>query len=498
MPLPPGANASIILAKVVTTRLFGSDVGQDRRSSVRTGTAGRVPTRRASDRKIRAKVFGATEGGIKMCAHQMWLSPWHLRDVLKSLHVWRFAGAAFALLLSWPAAAQTTTYCDSTFNNVDWMVPLQYFSNPAGGSVSGIFTPAGGTSIVPALPCLPNNSYRSVTDVVPANGSVLGVHIYNPTSGLGTYNPKTSGAIATIAVSIDYECPNSNGSCPNTEGQAFGPALMQNGKYFVANKNGSGTNQSSWTSFPGSPLTAADFYEVQANGTTNSTNPDFSGAGAPINCGFYTANSSSGAGYTNHAGYDNWVCTITPVGYLKVCKVAGPGVAVGTSFTFTTGSSKFTVPAGPAPGGTCAIGPSLPVGTNVTVTEAIPSGDAVSSITAAPPGQLVSENLAAGTVTVTIGSGVTEVTYTDYATMGYLEICKQGDLDTKGNFTFTVNPGNWDRSRSRPGIARRRYKSPLARWSSQKRRPPASSCPAAPPSPRANRGRAISLSRPRR
>ncbi len=134
----------------------------------------------------------------------------------------------------------------------------------------------------------------------------------------------------------------------------------------------------------------------------------------------------------------------TPVeGLLKVCKAAGPGVTVGTPFTFTADSSPpISVPAGSAPGGTCVLGPSFPVGTNVTVTETIPAGDAVSSITVAPPGQLGSTNLATGTANVTIGSGVTEVTYTDYSTVGYLEICKQGDLDTKGNFTFTVNPGN--------------------------------------------------------
>jgi hypothetical protein len=133
---------------------------------------------------------------------------------------------------------------------------------------------------------------------------------------------------------------------------------------------------------------------------------------------------------------------VNPNGLLKICKVAGPGIAVGTPFTFTAGSSPVTVPAGPAPGGTCALGPSLAVGTNATVIETIPSGDAVSNITVAPPGQSVSTNLATGTATVTIGSGVTEVTYTDYTTMGYLEICKQGDVNTKGNFSFTVNPGN--------------------------------------------------------
>src|SRR5207244_2428965 len=60
-------------------------------------------------------------------------------------------------------------------------------------------------------------------------------------------------------------------------------------------------------------------------------------------------------------------------GILKVCKVAGPGIAVGTPFTFTAGSSTFTVPAGPPPGGTCVVGPRFPVGSNVAVVETIPA-----------------------------------------------------------------------------------------------------------------------------
>lgn len=127
-------------------------------------------------------------------------------------------------------------------------------------------------------------------------------------------------------------------------------------------------------------------------------------------------------------------------GTLKICKVAGPGVAIGTLFTFHVGSQVVMVPAGPAPGGTCEIGPSFPVGLPVTVAEQIPAGDAVSAITVAPASQLANgPSLAGGSVTVTVGPGVTEVTYTNART-GYLEICKRGDV--KGSFTFHVNPGN--------------------------------------------------------
>jgi hypothetical protein len=125
--------------------------------------------------------------------------------------------------------------------------------------------------------------------------------------------------------------------------------------------------------------------------------------------------------------------------------VAGTGITVGTPFNFNISTSTshgvLTVPAGPAPGGTCMIGRSYPVGTQVDVTEAPMTGVTVSSITVAvgPPGHVVTTNLPGRGVSVVIGNGVTEVTFTDQRT-GFLEICKQGDV--KGSFTFTVNPGN--------------------------------------------------------
>ncbi len=134
---------------------------------------------------------------------------------------------------------------------------------------------------------------------------------------------------------------------------------------------------------------------------------------------------------------------VTPAGgkaVIKVCKVAGPGIAVGAPFTFGAGSASFSVPAGPPPGGYCVVGTTAAVGATATVSETIPSGTAVSSITVAPPSALSgTPNLAAGTVNVTVAGGVTEVTYTDYKNTGYLEICKTGDV--KGNYTFHVDPG---------------------------------------------------------
>lgn len=96
-------------------------------------------------------------------------------------------------------------------------------------------------------------------------------------------------------------------------------------------------------------------------------------------------------------------------GILKVCKLAGAGVATGTVFNFTVAGQPLTVAAG-----SCEQAGSFPVGTHVTVDEAIPSGHQVTQIQVAPATRLVgTPNLTTGTVTAAVGTGVTEVTFTN-------------------------------------------------------------------------------------
>ncbi len=141
------------------------------------------------------------------------------------------------------------------------------------------------------------------------------------------------------------------------------------------------------------------------------------------------------------------VATPADTGTLKICKVAGPGVAIGRMFGFTIGTATLSVPAGPAPGGTCRIGPSLLEGSNAAIVETIPPGGSVTSITAAPAGRLLSSTPANGTATVHVGSGFTDVTFTNQLPFGYLEICKQiAPSNTfpsaAGTYTFTLGGGN--------------------------------------------------------
>jgi hypothetical protein len=398
--------------------------------------------------------------------------------MLKSRHVWSFAGAAFALLLSWPAAAQPVTFCDTNFPAASWA--LSVFSSPAGNNVTASPQITGGSiSTTPPLPpaaCPLNANYRDVEDILNIAGTstestVFGVHIFS-----GSYTPTSSGAIASIGFQIDFECPDTVGSCganaATSSGVGIGPALLQNGNYFIA--NGAGTSSSftgappGWlrfsTSNPLSPgtLVAANFNEITMTGSganaviniDTTTHPDFSATAKPIQCGFYTANSTSGSTFHRNAGVDNWVCAITPVpmSILKVCKVAGPGITIGTSAAFSYSSSVGSgnlpsVPAGPAPGGNCVLGPSLPPGTVVTVTEDIPIGSSTTVSGIAINGQMAGSfpgsTVNGNRVTFPMSSGVAEVTYTDQAPTGYLEICKQRYNSQPapalaGNFTFTV------------------------------------------------------------
>jgi len=138
-----------------------------------------------------------------------------------------------------------------------------------------------------------------------------------------------------------------------------------------------------------------------------------------------------------------------PKGRLKICKVAGPGVQVGEIFTFNIGSGGGTlqVPAGPAPGGYCKVGPLLPINLLVQVVEAQTSNPTqVINIKVDPPNRLVpgTINLPGRSVIVQIGSGVTEVTFTNKRT-GYLEICKERNPPGgTGTYTFyAVAAGSW-------------------------------------------------------
>ncbi len=112
----------------------------------------------------------------------------------------------------------------------------------------------------------------------------------------------------------------------------------------------------------------------------------------------------------------NRVASSTDTGAIKVCKIAGAGITVGSTFAFNVGGKAISVPAGPASqGGYCKIVYGFTRGTNVIVTEAAKSGLHVAAITVAPADRKVSVSTVNHTATVKVGSGFTVVSFTNAA-----------------------------------------------------------------------------------
>ena len=112
-------------------------------------------------------------------------------------------------------------------------------------------------------------------------------------------------------------------------------------------------------------------------------------------------------------------------GALKICKVAGPGVDIGTPFTFTAtnllsnnlaqrtlkNGMQYTVPAGPPPEGYCVFAGAYPVGSPIQVQESVPPGYTVSDIAVVPPDRAGTQT--DNSVVVAIDHGTTEATFTN-------------------------------------------------------------------------------------
>lgn len=183
---------------------------------------------------------------------------------------------------------------DGTFTNADWT--LTVFPGGNGGTVT-----ASQATIGP-------NFIRSVSDTVNGTPSlILGTHIYTPF----TYNPGVSGPITALSYSESAICL---AGCFG-QGQSTGPAILQGGNLYVYTGFLITGSSLSFHPLSLSGLTSADFAKVLVTGTTyfdNTQNPNFSSAGAPIQFGFFRANSSGpSSGYTLVAGIDDWQVTFS-------------------------------------------------------------------------------------------------------------------------------------------------------------------------------------------
>jgi hypothetical protein len=137
-----------------------------------------------------------------------------------------------------------------------------------------------------------------------------------------------------------------------------------------------------------------------------------------------------------------------PAAQLKICKQAASNSTqlIGQPFSFSVnGGAALTIDAGAFGSPSCSALASYAAGTNVSVEELQPASNvSVSEIDVTqPPATNVATNLSARTASLTLGSGVNIVTYTNQidvsAQKGYVDICKYAtDQFVSGYFSFSI------------------------------------------------------------
>jgi len=283
--------------------------------------------------------------------------------------------------------------------------PATALTVPAGTAPGGSCSPA---LVVPAGPAL-------ITETVPAGTALTSVTtlpagllvVANLAAGTATVMVNAAGT--TIVTFLDTSPTGLLRIC-----KIAGTGVPVGGMFTFVVAGGAGLTVPAGTA-PGTcsqalvfPIgTAVPITENVSSGTVLSAISVVpAGAGSNINVSGRSVTATIGAGetdvyFTNTAG---------GVGLLKVCKVAGTGVAPLTMFGFVMNGAGFTVPAG-----YCVSRGTFPVGTPVTITENLSSTTAVSAISVVPASAAGTVNVSSRSATVTVAVGTTEVTFTNAA-----------------------------------------------------------------------------------
>lgn len=378
--------------------------------------------------------------------------------------------------------ARAATFQDQAFNNPAWQLNY-YVSNPPFNyaALNGVVaTPqaTGGNSGGPYLEVW--NYIAGATPSMPAK--VVGVHLY-PQS----YSPQSSGAIASVAFTMDYKCESPPPMICTVNGQLFGVALRQNGKDYITHRPGTpgeplgissrlgvSNSTSNWSNSPPvtgwqntatTPLTSAWTSTWQASqfclitpatisdptkpsaSCDPSQHPDFGSSGAPIQCGFFTYDdvgynaSNPNYNYGEETKYDNWTCDLLPSqpspASLTVAKVvSGPPVS---GYTMPTFNVQVTCQHPLSGGGSVSSISNVSVQGNnqapVNTTPPLVQGAACQfqetlPLPAPPPGctwqQPIVYSPQSGNIALAAGSNTVTVTntYVCSAPLTYLKVCK--------------------------------------------------------------------------
>lgn len=183
---------------------------------------------------------------------------------------------ALLLMVAGVAEGANVSFSDGSFANT--------ISTRIGGSggQASVQVGSGGNPDAYWSVTTSNNAHVVVAHLDPA-------HSYDP----------SNGAISSLSFGIDYNILFAFG-----QGMAYGVAAKQDGNYFVAAGQITGSSDSGWMSHSSLALDEGSFSPVDGGVL------DFSETGSPIIFGFETAN-SGGSGI--HIGYDNWSVVLQTV-----------------------------------------------------------------------------------------------------------------------------------------------------------------------------------------
>ncbi len=296
-----------------------------------------------------------------------------------------------------------------TFNVAGTPVTVAAGAAPGGSCSPALVVPAGATNITETLPT--GTTLASVS-TLPAGLLVSS----NLAAGTATVTVNAGGQ--TIATFIDTIIPPT----PTTgfvQVCKVAGAGVPVGTNFTFNVAGTpvtvaagaapGGSCSPALVVPAGPTVITETLPTSITLASVSTLP--AGLLVSSNLAAGTATVTVNAGGQTIATFLNTNTTAVEMGLLKVCKIAGAGIAPGENFTFMRAGASFTVPAG-----FCVKQGMLPVGTVVTVTEMFSSGTVASAISVLPADRQGVVDLPRQAVSATIGAGVTEVYFTNVRT----------------------------------------------------------------------------------
>lgn len=192
--------------------------------------------------------------------------------------------AALVAFAGCASLARAATISETTFDDADWFMHQSTYYVPGSTSSASQAVGAGYTG-----------NARYVVNGLSGGGGIYGISIYSPFAWSGSV-PLTDLTMSIRARSGGYL-------------QAFGFGIEQGGNYWVG---GYSLTTSAYDVLTLN-LAATDFITpFGVDPATQPVNPDFSGGGAPIRFGFYTANSSSGSAYGTAGYYSDFSVSFVP------------------------------------------------------------------------------------------------------------------------------------------------------------------------------------------